>query len=150
MFSAENAKRELYGHGGRQPLTLDGQAVPAPGADDQKAPLALPAPSLGDNGSQQEDEPRVLEVGGESVKIDKLGPLIVNTDGVRSALAAALVSELLRALTMVSSPRPADALADHELARANAGRAGAHDPARRQEAQQVCRLFFARRQRAGS
>lgn len=104
MFSEENSKRELHGHGGEQSLTLDGRAVPAPGADHHKPQLALPAPeSEGDASQRQENEPRVLEVGGESLKIDKLGPLIVNTDGVRSALGLPLRPS--KELTMPSPPQ---------------------------------------------
>jgi hypothetical protein len=90
MFSAENAKRELHGHGGEQSLKLDGRAIPSTGADDScsRSPLALPAPDSTEGDSQQEGETRVLEVGGESVKIDKLGPLIVNTDGVRPCMSS--------------------------------------------------------------
>lgn len=150
MFSEENVQRELHGSGGGSPLELNGEPVPAPGAQR----LALPAPGRSSSSSTPthgtedgapptpaDDAPRTLEVGGESVKIDKLGPLIVNTDGVRllrprPGARCFPHTERVQPADAYPPPRP-DALAHHQLARAHAERAGAHGPARRQEAQQV-------------
>lgn len=80
MFSQSNSTTE--GGGGRgtgESLAADGQhALSEPPSAHR--PLALPAPG---EGTQVEQEgATTLEVGGESVKMDKLGPLIVNSDGV--------------------------------------------------------------------
>ncbi|CEL62001.1 hypothetical protein RSOLAG1IB_04752 [Rhizoctonia solani AG-1 IB] len=48
------------------------------------APLALPAP---DEGSNSEPSVTTLEVGGKSISFDKLGPMIVNSDGTLSRIA---------------------------------------------------------------
>ncbi|KIO20279.1 hypothetical protein M407DRAFT_30071 [Tulasnella calospora MUT 4182] len=57
-----------------------GQSTTAPSSEPQHEPLLLEAPS--DNGAQQE-----LEVGGTTVKLDRLGPLVVNSDGTLSRIA---------------------------------------------------------------
>ncbi|KAI0901369.1 hypothetical protein F4806DRAFT_452015 [Annulohypoxylon nitens] len=49
------------------------------GADSHKTPLPLPAPDTSDTTQ--------LLVGGEGVKLDHLGPLIVNEDGTMSRIA---------------------------------------------------------------
>ncbi|CAE6395501.1 unnamed protein product [Rhizoctonia solani] len=47
-------------------------------------PLALPAP---DESSTTDSEVTTLEVGGKSISFDKLGPMIVNSDGTLSRIA---------------------------------------------------------------
>ncbi|KAF8677649.1 hypothetical protein RHS04_05950 [Rhizoctonia solani] len=42
-------------------------------------PLALPAP---EEGSANESGTTTLEIGGKSISFDKLGPMVVNSDGV--------------------------------------------------------------------
>ncbi|KAF8605812.1 hypothetical protein BDV93DRAFT_604841 [Ceratobasidium sp. AG-I] len=47
-------------------------------------PLALPAPG---EGSVNDPNVTTLEVGGQSVSFDKLGPMIVNSDGTLSRIS---------------------------------------------------------------
>ncbi|KAH7335471.1 hypothetical protein B0J17DRAFT_719997 [Rhizoctonia solani] len=48
------------------------------------APLALPAP---DESSLNDPGVTTLEVGGKSISFDKLGPMVVNSDGTLSRIA---------------------------------------------------------------
>lgn len=48
------------------------------------APLALPAP---DGFSANDPGVTTLEVGGKSISFDKLGPMVVNSDGTLSRIA---------------------------------------------------------------
>ncbi len=65
-------------------------------ADEQKKedagpPLALPPPSRDDdttpNSSNNEDTVRTITADGGSVKLDHLGPIIINTDGTVARIA---------------------------------------------------------------
>ncbi|CAE6468303.1 unnamed protein product [Rhizoctonia solani] len=47
-------------------------------------PLALPAP---DESSTSDPSVTTLEVGGKSISFDKLGPMVVNSDGTLSRIA---------------------------------------------------------------
>ncbi|CAE6487650.1 unnamed protein product [Rhizoctonia solani] len=47
-------------------------------------PLALPAP---EEGSANESGTTTLEIGGKSISFDKLGPMVVNSDGTLSRIA---------------------------------------------------------------
>ncbi|CAE6445515.1 unnamed protein product [Rhizoctonia solani] len=49
-----------------------------------QAPLALPAP---DESSVNDPSLTTLEVGGKSISFDKLGPMVVNSDGTLSRIA---------------------------------------------------------------
>ncbi|KAF9965838.1 hypothetical protein BGZ70_003985 [Mortierella alpina] len=53
---------------------------PSHSADQEKSPLALPAPEDVPRDSQQ------LEVNGKDIKLDILGPVVVNEDGTMSRI----------------------------------------------------------------
>lgn len=59
-------------------MSSEGQSTTAATSEPHHEPLLLEAPS--DNGGQPE-----LQVGGTTVKLDRLGPLVVNSDGVSRA-----------------------------------------------------------------
>ena len=49
---------------------------------DQEQPvLALPAPPSSEEEEQGGEGVKMVQVGGESIKLDKLGPMVLNTDG---------------------------------------------------------------------
>ncbi|XXG97433.1 hypothetical protein Hte_003734 [Hypoxylon texense] len=69
-MSSENSQQQQTAAG----------ASPAQGdSSSQKVPLPLPAPEAGDTTQ--------LPVGGDGVKLDHLGPLVVNEDGTMSRIA---------------------------------------------------------------
>ncbi|PWN53745.1 hypothetical protein IE53DRAFT_112630 [Violaceomyces palustris] len=51
-----------------------------PGDVHSQAPLALPAPPM------DKESGTTLEVGGQSIALDRLGPMIVNSDGTISRI----------------------------------------------------------------
>ncbi|KAG8750148.1 hypothetical protein FRC12_009808 [Ceratobasidium sp. 428] len=51
---------------------------------DNHTPLLLPAPGEGTTG---DSDVTTLEVGGQSISFDKLGPMIVNSDGTLSRIS---------------------------------------------------------------
>lgn len=94
---------------------------PSESSGASETPLALPAPP--------EERTRTLNVQeGNSVTIDELGPLIVNSDGVRSSLGA--FSTLL-----ISSLFFSDSVKDSELEGPLEAGTGPDGPVDRQEAE---------------
>ncbi|QRV88702.1 Fungal specific transcription factor domain [Ceratobasidium sp. AG-Ba] len=52
--------------------------------EEKHTPLLLPAPGEGTSG---DSDITTLEVGGKSISFDKLGPMIVNSDGTLSRIS---------------------------------------------------------------
>ena len=87
--------------------------------------LALPAPA------DPSTEPRTdgktqMDVDGKSVPLDHLGPMIINTDGVRSLTYMQIVHRLI----VIS--RPVDDFSHHKLARHDGERAAKNAQVTRQ------------------
>mmetsp|Transcript_99868 Transcript_99868/g.311894 ORF Transcript_99868/g.311894 Transcript_99868/m.311894 type:complete len:224 (+) Transcript_99868:1-672(+) len=66
---------------------LEAAAVEAEAAENGEEQRVPALPPTHAEAERVPDEPRVVEVGGVPVKLDKLGPLIVNTDGTLGRIA---------------------------------------------------------------